>query len=242
MDVSDFGPVRVLAFDRPEKLNALDAALADRATAALLAADDDEAVGAVVLTGTGRAFCAGVDLDHLAAIGAGTESSAHTIAFNEAVRHLRKPLIVAVNGMAVGVGTTMCLHADLVIAAASARFRTPFAEIGVAPEIGSSWLLPGQIGHQRASWMLLSAAWVDAATAAEWGLVFEMVDDDRLLDRAVALAATIAGNDPAAVAEAKQTVRSWRLPEIEAAEAVENAAFRRLLDRGFRPGGDERPA
>lgn len=242
MDVSDFSRVRVLAFDRPEKLNALDAGLADRATTALLAADDDEAIGAVVLTGTGRAFCAGVDLDHLAAIGAGTESSAHTIAFNEAVRHLRKPLIVAVNGMAVGVGTTMCLHADLVVAAASARFRTPFAEIGVAPEIGSSWLLPGQIGHQRASWMLLSAAWVDAATAAEWGLVFEMVDDDRLLDRAVALAATIAGNDPAAVAEAKQTVRTWRVPEIEAAEAVENAAFRRLLDRGFRPGGDDRPA
>ncbi len=242
MDVSDSGRVRVLAFDRPEKLNALDAALADRATAALLAADDDQTVGAVVLTGTGRAFCAGVDLDHLAAMSAGTESSAHTIAFNEAVRHLRKPLVVAVNGMAVGVGTTMCLHADLVVAAASARFRTPFAEIGVAPEIGSSWLLPGQIGHQRASWMLLSAAWVDAATAAEWGLVFEMVDDDRLLDRAVALATTIADNDAGAVAEAKQTVRTWRLPQIEAAEAVENAAFGRLLEGGFRPGGNQPPA
>lgn len=231
VDVSDRGPVRVLAFDRPEKLNALDAALADRATAALRAADDDPAVRAVVLTGSGRAFCAGVDLDHLAAIGAGTESATHTVDFNDAVRFLRTPLIVAVNGVAVGVGTTMCLHADLVVAGASARFRTPFAEIGVAPEIGSSRLLPNQIGHQRASWMLLTAGWVDAATAAEWGLALEMVDDDRLIDRAVALGDAIADNDAEAVASAKDTMRSWRVPLIEAAEAVENEAFRRLLGR-----------
>jgi enoyl-CoA hydratase/carnithine racemase len=231
MDVADNGPVRVLSFDRPEKLNALDSRLAEDAASALREADNDPTVAAVVLTGSGRAFCAGVDLDHLAAIGAGTESSAPTIAFNDAVRHLRKPLIMAVNGLAVGVGCTMCLHADLVVLGASARFRTPFAKIGVAPEIGSSRLLPAQIGHQRASWMLLSGEWVDAATAVDWGLAFEIVDDAWLVDRAVELATTIAGNDSEAVAAAKETMRAWRLPLIAAAEEVENVAFRELLAR-----------
>ena len=221
----------MLAFDRPEKLNALSADLADRATEALLAADADPTVGAVVLTGSGRAFCAGVDLDHLAAIGAGTESSEHTIQFNNAVRFMAKPLIMAVNGMAVGVGCTMGLHADLVIAAESARFRTPFSKIGVAPEIGSSRLLPAQIGHQRASWMLLTSEWVDAATAVEWGLALEVVPDDGLVARAVEIASSIAANDADAVAAAKDTMRAWRLPLIEEAERVENLAFRALLDR-----------
>lgn len=221
----------MLTFDRPEKLNALDAALADRAASALQAAATDPAVGGVVLTGAGRAFCAGVDLAHLAAISAGTESSESTIAFNDAVRHFAKPIAAAVNGIAVGVGTTMCLHVDLVIAADEARFRTPFTSLGVAPEIGSSWLLPQQVGHQRASWMLLSSEWIDATTAVEWGLAFEQVAGDELLDRAIERVAAIVANDPAAVAAAKDTVRSWRIPAIEAAEASENAAFRVLLDR-----------
>jgi enoyl-CoA hydratase/carnithine racemase len=231
VDVTDNGPVRVLTFDRPEKLNALDSCLADRATAALGEAEGDASVGAVVLTGSGRAFCAGVDLDHLAAMGAGEESTSHTLAFNQAIRNFAKPLIAAVNGMAVGVGCTMCLHVDLVVAGASARFRTPFTKIGVAPEIGSSWLLPQQIGHQRASWMLLSSEWIDAETAVSWGLAFERVDDDLLIERATERAATIAANGPAAVAAAKRTVQAWRTPAIEAAEEIENAEFRTLLGR-----------
>jgi enoyl-CoA hydratase/carnithine racemase len=229
MQIRDEGPVRVLTFDRPDKLNALDAALADRASSALREADDDPGVGAVVLTGSGRAFCAGVDLDHLAAIHAGTEGSHHTVGFNQALRGMDTPVIAAVNGLAVGVGTTMCLHVDLVIAGQSARFRTPFASLGVAPEVGSSWLLPQQVGHQRAAFMLLSADWVDATTASDWGLVFEVVPDSWLLERAVAIGAAIAGNDPAAVAAAKRVVRSWRAPMIESAETTENAEFQALL-------------
>lgn len=231
MQVADEGAVRVLTFDRPEKLNALDAALAGRAAAALTRADAAPGVAAVVLTGAGRAFCAGVDLDHLAAIGAGRESAEPTIAFNRALRGMSTPVIAAVNGLAVGVGCTMCLHVDLVIAAASARFRTPFTKIGVAPEIGSSWLLPQQVGHQRAAWMLLSSEWVDAPTAAAWGLAFEVVADEDLLERAIERASGIAANDPEAAAAAKRTIRAWRAPAIEAAESVENAEFRALLDR-----------
>jgi enoyl-CoA hydratase/carnithine racemase len=231
VDVDDRGNVRVLTFDRPEKLNALDEGLAQRAEAALDAAAADDSIGAVVLTGAGRAFCAGVDLDHLQAMAKGDESSESTVAFNDAVRHFPKPLLVAVNGLAVGVGITMCLHVDLVIAAESARFRTPFSSLGVAPEIGSSWLLPQQIGHQRAAWMLLSSEWVDAVTAVEWGLAFEAVPDDQLVETAVARAETIVANDPDSLSAIKRTLAAWQRPAIEAAEAVENAEFSRLLDR-----------
>ena len=89
--------------------------------------------------------------------------------------------------------------------------------------------------------MLLTAGWVDAPTAAEWGLALEMVDDDRLIDRAVALGGAVAANDAEAVAAAKETMRTWRVPLIEAAEAVENAAFRRLLDREVRTVTDQGP-
>ncbi|MEZ5168858.1 MAG: enoyl-CoA hydratase-related protein [Acidimicrobiales bacterium] len=152
--------------------------------------------------------------------------------FNEALRSTGKPIIAAVNGLAVGVGCTMCLHVDLVLAAESARFRTPFTKIGVAPEVGSSWLLPQQIGHQRAAWMLLSSDWVDAATAVAWGLAFERVADGELVEAAVARAAVIAENDAAAVAAARRTVQAWRAPLIAAAEEVENREFGALLGRG----------
>ena len=175
METTDHGPVRVLTFDRPEKLNALDHGLACRARDAMRAAATDHAVRAIVLTGTGRGFCAGVDLDWLAEMAAGTTDSTPSVEFNEELQRADKPVIAAVNGLAVGVGTTMCLHVDLVVAAESARFRTPFTKIGVAPEIGSSWLLPQQLGYQRAAWMLLSSAWVDAATAVEYGLALEVV-------------------------------------------------------------------
>jgi enoyl-CoA hydratase/carnithine racemase len=164
-------------------------------------------------------------------MGRGEESTAHTIEFNRTIRHFAKPLVAAVNGLAVGVGATMCLHVDLVLAGASARFRTPFTKIGVAPEIGSSWLLPQQVGHQRASWMLLSSEWIDADTAVQWGLAFEQVDDDLLIEQAVERAATIAANDPEAIAAAKRTVQAWRTPAIEAAEKIENAEFTALLGR-----------
>lgn len=86
-----------------------------------------------------------------------------------------KPLVIAVNGVGVGMGTTLRGYADLAFAAESARFRTPFTAMGISPELGSSWLLPHLIGWQRVSWMHLSSEWVDARKAAAWGLVFEVV-------------------------------------------------------------------
>lgn len=245
METTDHGPVRVLTFDRPDKLNALDEGLAVRARDAMRAAVTDDAVAVIVITGSGRGFCAGVDLDWLAAMAAGTADGTPSVEFTEELQRCDKPVIGAVNGLAVGVGTTMCLHLDLVLAAASARFRTPFTEIGVSPEIGSSWLLPQQIGHQRAAWMLLSSAWVDAPTARDYGLVLEVVPDAELVDRAVDLGRVIAGRDRGSIGAVKRTLRAWRQPLIEAAIAVEAAEFRELMTSpGFsdQVGADPRPS
>ncbi|MGI9602359.1 MAG: enoyl-CoA hydratase/isomerase family protein [Acidimicrobiales bacterium] len=228
--VDDHGLVRVLRIDRPDKRNAIDAATAAGLADALDEAIDD-GVRCLVLTGTGSAFSAGVDLQYLTAITQGEADAEPMKRFNRTLRILPIPVIVAVNGVAVGVGTTLCLHADLVIAAASARFRTPFSELGVAPELGSSWLLPQQVGHQAAAWMLLSSDWIDAPDAMARGLVFEVVPDDELIGRAIKRASVIAERDPEAVQAAKRTVQAWRLPAIAAAVEVENGEFEALIRR-----------
>jgi len=229
MKTTDHGTVRVIEFDRPAQLNAVDQALALSLVEILAATDDDDEIAAVVLTGQGRAFCAGVDLSYLEAMATGKAGSEPMLAFTDSIRRFGKPLIVAVNGLAVGIGATLCLHADLVIAGTSARFRTPFAAIGVAPEVGSSWLLPQQVGFQFASWMLLSAAWVEPDEALRRGLVFEVAPDEQLQAVAVDAATTIAGNDPAALRAAKRVLRTWRSQPIDTAMAEENEEFRKLL-------------
>ena len=229
MKSTNHGPVQLLEFDRPEQLNAVDRVLAESMVATLDSAADDDTVAAVVLTGQGRAFCAGVDLSYLQAMEIEQADSRPMLAFIDSIRRFEKPLIIAVNGLAVGIGATLCLHADLVFDGTSARFRAPFAAIGVAPEVGSSWLLPQQVGFQFASWMLLSAAWVDSDEAMRRGLVLDVVPDDQLRTTAIAAAATIAENDAAALRSAKQVLRSWRSPLVDTAMTVENAEFRKLF-------------
>ncbi len=240
MEITDHGPIRVLCLDRPQKLNAFNAELAEGASDALVAAVDDESVGGIVVTGSGRAFSAGIDLDWLSemATEGGDVRGAATVDMYEAIDRSDKPVIAAVNGLAVGVGTTVCLHVDLVVASESARFQLPFTKLGVAPELGSSWLLPQQVGYQRAAWMLLSSEWVDATSAVEHGLALEVVADDQLIGRAVELAGVIARHGADGVAAAKRTLRAWRKPAIDAAVAAENAEFSALLAQssGFEIG------
>lgn len=229
METTDFGSVRLLTFNRPDQLNAVDEILALSLIEALTTAGADDNIAAVVLTGQGRAFCAGVDLSYLQRMSTAEADSKPMLDFTDSIRCFEKPLIVAVNGLAVGIGTTLCLHADLVIAGASARFRTPFSAIGVAPEVGSSWLLPQQVGFQFASWMLLSAAWVEPDEALTRGLIFDIAPDDQLQSTAIAAATTIAANDPAALRAAKRLLRTWQAAPVDAAMAAENVEFAKLL-------------
>jgi enoyl-CoA hydratase/carnithine racemase len=231
------GRVRLLALDRPHKLNAFDTALYAAAAAALGAAQRDDGVGAVVLTGRGRAFCAGVDLDELRASAEGRATEGFTDAadaFLGGLDAFDKPLIAAVNGLAVGIGTTLLTYADLVFAAASARFRTPFAPMGVAPEAGSSWRLPQRLGWQNAAWMLLSGEWIDAPRAREMGLAFAVVPDEKLLAETLAAAAGIAAHPLDSLRAIKSTLTEWRHEPTRAALAREGEVFSALLARGFR--------
>jgi enoyl-CoA hydratase/carnithine racemase len=230
--IDDEGGVRVVTIDRAEKRNAIDRHVYAGLDVAFREAAGRDDIGAVVLTGAGsEAFSAGADLRELEAVatGAGQEFAQAANGFLDQLRTYAKPVVMAVNGIGVGMGTTLLGYADLAFAAESARFRTPFTAMGVSPELGSSWLLPHLIGWQRASWMLLSSEWVDAHTAAAWGLVLEVVPDADLLARATAAAATIATRGLPSVKAVKRTMLDWRVEAVERALVVETEEFGPLL-------------
>ncbi|OWY58925.1 crotonase, partial [cyanobacterium TDX16] len=175
--------------------NAFDSPQYDRLALALGDASLDDSVHVVVLTGKGRAFTTGQDLREMATLGNAADASERLqgeghgfTRFMDALVAFDKPLVAAVNGMGVGLGLTLLAHCDLVLMAESARLKAPFTELGVAPEAASSLLFPQLLGWQRASWLLYSSEWISAETALAWGLAYEVVPDDQLLERTLALA------------------------------------------------------
>lgn len=165
LTVSDQDRVRTLVLNRPDALNAFNEALYDATADALLAAAADPEVAVVLLTGAGRAFSAGTDLleMHRMATDPTFERGKHGfIGLIDALVDFPKPLVVAVNGIGLGIGATILGFADLAFIAADARLKCPFTSLGVAPEAASSYLFPALVGRQDAAWMLLSAEWVSA--------------------------------------------------------------------------------
>jgi enoyl-CoA hydratase/carnithine racemase len=201
------GGILDLVIDRPDKRNALTrsmyAALAD----ALVAAAGDGAVRAVLIRGTGAGFCAGNDIGDFQT-SVPSEGISHTTRFLHAISTHPKPIVAAVQGNAVGIGTTMLLHCDIIIAGAGAHFSLPFANLGVVPEAASSLLLPRMIGTRRAARMFLLGEPVPAATALDWGLVTDVVADAELLATARGYATRLAGMAPAALAHTKALMKS----------------------------------
>ena len=228
-DSTDHDGVRVLTLDRPHALNAFDSPLYRAAGAALDAARADDGVKVVVITGAGRAFSAGQDLDEMARLAAGEAVDSGFPVLLDALQAFDKPLIAAVNGAAVGIGFTMLPHCDLVLASETARFRTPFAEMGVPPEAASSLLFPARMGWQRAAEVLFTSPWLGAAEAVECGIALRVVPADELLPEALALAATIAGAPLVALRAIKATMLAGRADAVAAARAREEAAFARVL-------------
>ncbi len=216
------GAVLRLTLARPEKKNALTrdmyAALAD----ALDGAVSDEGVRAVVLAGDGGAFTGGNDLaDFLMDPPTGADSP--VFAFLRAVSTFPKPLVAAVEGAAVGIGTTVLLHCDLVYVAPSARFRMPFVDLGLVPEAASSFLLPRIAGHVRAAeWLLLGEPF-GANEALAAGLVNEIVDDP--LARAVERAQALAAKPPEAVRLSKALLRRPTEAAVQSTMVEEGALF-----------------
>lgn len=265
--------VRVLTFCRPEASNAFNDALRSEVNAALAEAAEDDSVGAVVLTGEGKTFSAGIDLKELASLTGGLpgeasssdndseqgidadsdnaqggksenaadaetageagserasdERSGDSWRLLQAFQHFPKPLVMAVNGAAVGLGTTMLGFADLAFASPQARFKCPFTSLGVGAEAASTWLLPQLLGWQNAMWLLLSSEWVGAEEAKEMGLVFKV--SETFLEDAIAAADAIAEKDMASAVSVKKTAMAWRHNPIGEALSLEGKAFMELI-------------
>jgi enoyl-CoA hydratase/carnithine racemase len=205
--VSQAGGVCELRLNRPEKRNAITFAMYDTLWDAVVRAEADDSVQAILLSGAGASFTAGNDLtDFVSRPPSGDEHGA--IRFTRLLPKIHKILIAAVHGSTVGIGVTMLLHCDLVLAARSARLSMPFVKLGLVPEAGSSLLLPRLMGHQRAAELLFLGTAIDAATALNLGLVNRVVDDDVLLEEARTLARAVAEQPAGALRATKQLLRS----------------------------------
>lgn len=225
--------VAVLTMNRPGRKNAFDHAMWRRFMEALQDLLRDGAVRAVVLTGAGGDFTAGADL----AVMERPEEGRSDAVSGDATEHpfatvmsllsggFDKPLIAAVDGVAVGFGLTVLLHCDFVYVSDRARLRAPFLRLGVVPEAGASYLLPALIGYRRTAEVLYTADWIDGPRALELGLAHACVAPEVLLSTALATAARIAAQPPQAVRATKRLLLATRREQVHAALARETAAF-----------------
>ena len=208
--------VVVVRLDRPQRLNAIDEVMLHELLATCAELGRDAQARVVVLTGAGRGFCSGIDLRDFGPSMLGADDPAiDRLRFQEmmaslpqAVRALPQPVVAAVNGPAFGGGLALCLAADVRICAASATFGNGAIALGLSgAEMGMSYFLPRIVGASVAADWMLSGRTVDADEADRRGLVSEVVDDDRLVDRALDLAATIAGHSPLGVQMTKRALQ-----------------------------------
>ena len=240
IETEDAAPgVRLVAFNRPEVRNAFDTPMYVELTDALRAADADEGVGAVVLTGRGSAFTSGQDLAEMAAIATGTAVAGAGQGFMgmvDCILEVSVPLLAAVNGVAVGLGFTMLAHCDLVLVDAGARLRVPFAELGVPAEAASSYLFPAVMGWQQAARILLTSDWVEADELVALGLALQVCAPGTVLDETVALAARVAAHPRTATRAITGLMRAARRDAVLEANRREQGAFARLLGGAARSG------
>ena len=221
--------VAVLTLNRPERMNAWGGGLATAFWSNLDRADADPDVRAVVVTGRGRAFCAGADMGDLSTISNTNVEAAAQADVDELVgdRHpyvvatLRKPVIAAINGACAGIGLTQALMCDVRFAAEGAKFTTAFARRGLIAEYGIFWILPRVVGWSAALDLLLSGRVFYADEAAALGVVKEVVPPDQLLPRAIAYAEDVAANcAPSSLAVIKQQVYADTMRDVSEASAV----------------------
>jgi 2-(1,2-epoxy-1,2-dihydrophenyl)acetyl-CoA isomerase len=204
---------RVLTLNRPQRLNAFTDAMHRALRTAIEEAEADPACRALLLTGAGRAFCAGQDLnDRLAKPGeAGVQTNTLEEHYNPLIRKLRAlpfPVVAAVNGVAAGAGANIALSCDIVLAARSARFVQAFAKIGLIPDSGGTWTLPRLVGMARARGLALTAEPLAAEQAETWGLIWKCLDDAALLPQAEAMCAGFAAAPSTGLALIKQALNA----------------------------------
>lgn len=219
--------ILTITFNRVDKKNALTSAMYAAMADALGAAETDDSVRVILFTGNGGAFTAGNDLqDFLNNPPAGEDTP--VFRFLRAISTASKPLVAAVSGVAVGVGTTMLLHCDLVYAAEDAKLSLPFVNLALVPEAASSLLLPRMIGHHRAAELLFLGEPFTAATAKEYGIVNAIFAGSKLLEEATAAARKLAAKPPTALRLTKQLLRQAK-GDVAGQMAAEGRHFRAQL-------------
>ncbi|MGH3520412.1 MAG: enoyl-CoA hydratase-related protein [Haloechinothrix sp.] len=230
LTTADADGVRTITLNRPRAYNSLNVELKERLLEALRAAAADDQVRAIVLTGAGKAFCAGQDLkEHVGLLVAGDPAplrtvEAHYNPITIAIAEMPKPIIAAVNGPAAGAGAAFAYAADIRIAARSSNFLMAFANVGLGPDSGASWTLQRLIGFGRATELMLLGRTVDADEALRIGLVTEVVQDEVLLPRAQELAARFAAGPTVAYRKIKGALAAAARSTLAEALTVEQAA------------------
>lgn len=232
--------VATLTLNRPERLNPLSPAIVDGLLQAMRRVREDAAVHAVLITGRGRGFSAGADLADLAQRDTSRESLGRQVGrlmeeggnlVIAGLRELPVPVVCAVNGAAAGGGAGLALAADVTIAARSAIFYLPFAPaLGLVPDMGSSWALPRRVGQARALGLALLGDKLPAERAAEWGLIWECVDDALLPERAADLGARLAAVPAHAVAEVRALFQAAQRNDLPQQLALEKDRQEELID------------
>lgn len=223
----DQGILRI-GIQRPEKLNALTLAMYDAMTAALEAAEQNDHIRVILLHGTENCFTSGNDLRDFARNPPAGEDSP-VFRFLRAISQAKKPLLAMVSGPAVGIGTTLLLHCDLVYADDTARFQLPFVNLGLCPEAASSYLLPKLVGHLQASELLLLGDMIDVARAVQLGLVNRSFAPSDLFAEVMVIAAQLAAQPPASVRLTKALLKERQVHQVAEVMSKEGELFLRQL-------------
>jgi 2-(1,2-epoxy-1,2-dihydrophenyl)acetyl-CoA isomerase len=233
--VATQGPVRSLTLNRPAALNSFTAAMHAQLLPALNAAADDAAIRAVVITGAGRGFCAGQDLNDGGMVGqeidVGAVIERHYRPLATRIRTMPIPVIAAVNGVAAGAGANMALCCDFVLAARSASFIQAFSKIGLVPDCGGTWLLPRLVGRARALGLAMTGDKLPAEEAERMGLIWRCVDDAALHETVQALALKLCSMPSKALAETRRAIDAAMPMDFSDALTLE-ANTQRDLGRG----------
>jgi enoyl-CoA hydratase/carnithine racemase len=241
IDLEKLDGIGIITINRPERKNAFTRSQYEDLASALRDIDTDDSVHVAIITGAGGAFSSGQDLKEMAematAVASGTPASSQPGGFTvllDGLETFSKPLIAAVNGVAVGIGMTLLPFCDIVLIDETARMRVPFSELGVPPEAASSILFADQIGWQRAAEILFTARWIEATEAVEIGLALRTAPQGEVLAHAVELAKTIASKSAYSTRVIKQLMVAGRGGRIKEARAREEALFAELFrTRGF---------
>ena len=210
--------VATITLNRPDRLNAFNETMHGELAQVLDRVELDRAIRAVLLTGAGRGFCSGQDLNDRATVERPDLGDSLDRLYNPLVRRLKaleRPVIAAVNGVAAGAGANLAIACDIVLAAKSAIFVQAFIKIGLIPDVGGSYSLPRLVGHARAMGLAMLGEQIDGEKAAEWGLIWRAVDDDQLLDEATTMAKQLAAQPTVALGLIKRAINASATNDLD---------------------------